>query len=92
MTLSATAESKRAAFMTLGCKVNAYETQAVAGMFRRRGYRIVGFDEEADVYVINTCSVTSTGAAKIASDDSACHPTQSAGHSGGHGMSYSGGG
>ena len=64
MTLSATAESKRAAFMTLGCKVNAYETQAVAGMFRRRGYRIVGFDEEADVYVINTCSVTSTGARK----------------------------
>ena len=52
------AESKRAAFMTLGCKVNAYETQAVAGMFRERGYRIVGFDEEADVYVINTCSVT----------------------------------
>ncbi|NLN19889.1 MAG: tRNA (N(6)-L-threonylcarbamoyladenosine(37)-C(2))-methylthiotransferase MtaB [Firmicutes bacterium] len=50
--------------MTLGCKVNAYETQAVAGMFRRRGYRIVGFDEEADVYVINTCSVTSTGARK----------------------------
>lgn len=50
--------------MTLGCKVNAYETQAVAGMFRERGYRIVGFDEEADVYVINTCSVTGTGAKK----------------------------
>lgn len=46
------------AFHTLGCKVNQYETQALKENFLKRGYHIVGDDEFADVYVINTCTVT----------------------------------
>ena len=42
----------------LGCKVNAYETEAMQQMLEQAGYEIVPFDEKADVYVINTCSVT----------------------------------
>ncbi len=49
----------RAAFHTLGCKVNSYETQAVKEQFAQRGFDIADFTDEADVYVINTCSVTS---------------------------------
>ena len=49
---------KRAALHNLGCKVNAYETEAMAQLLSDGGYTIVGFDEPADVYVINTCSVT----------------------------------
>ncbi len=49
---------KRVAFYTLGCKVNQYETQAVAGTFERAGYVVVPEDEAADVYVVNTCTVT----------------------------------
>ena len=44
--------------MTLGCKVNQFETETMEGLFRVRGYDIVPFEERADVYVINTCSVT----------------------------------
>lgn len=54
----------RVAFYTLGCKVNSYDTEAVASLFARSGYHVVPFDEEADVYIINTCSVTNTGARK----------------------------
>jgi len=43
---------------TLGCKVSQYETEAVAEAFEARGFRIVDFSEHADVYVINTCTVT----------------------------------
>lgn len=49
---------KKAAFYTLGCKVNQYETEAITGIFEKDGYEIVGFEEKADVYVINTCTVT----------------------------------
>ncbi len=49
---------KKAAFYTLGCKVNQYETQAVAREFTRHGYLVVGEEEKADVYVVNSCSVT----------------------------------
>ena len=49
---------KSAAFYTLGCKVNQYETEAIAEQFAERGYDIKDFSEFADVYVINTCSVT----------------------------------
>lgn len=49
---------KRVAFGTLGCKVNQTETEAMKVLFRERGYRVVGFDQGADVYVINTCTVT----------------------------------
>ena len=44
--------------MTLGCKVNQFETETMEGLFRARGYEVVLFEERADVYVINTCSVT----------------------------------
>ncbi|MCE5287015.1 MAG: tRNA (N(6)-L-threonylcarbamoyladenosine(37)-C(2))-methylthiotransferase MtaB [Pelosinus sp.] len=54
----------RAAFTTLGCKVNQYETETMEGLFKERGYSIVAFDEYADVYIINTCSVTHLGEKK----------------------------
>ena len=44
--------------MTLGCKVNQFETETMEGLFRARGYEVVPFEERAEVYVINTCSVT----------------------------------
>ncbi|MCL5283319.1 MAG: tRNA (N(6)-L-threonylcarbamoyladenosine(37)-C(2))-methylthiotransferase MtaB, partial [Armatimonadetes bacterium] len=47
-----------AAFATLGCKVNQYETQRILDRFEERGFRITEFNQVADVYVINTCSVT----------------------------------
>ncbi|MGN0182596.1 MAG: tRNA (N(6)-L-threonylcarbamoyladenosine(37)-C(2))-methylthiotransferase MtaB [Candidatus Ornithomonoglobus sp.] len=50
---------KTASFYTLGCKVNQYETEAVSEMFADNGYRIVPFNEKSDIYIINTCSVTS---------------------------------
>ncbi len=49
---------KKAAFLSLGCKVNAYETEAMQELFRQAGYAIVPFEEESDVYVVNTCTVT----------------------------------
>ena len=49
---------RRAAFHTLGCKVNAYETEAMQEMLEQAGYEIVPFKEGADVYIINTCTVT----------------------------------
>lgn len=48
----------KVAFYTLGCKVNQYETEAMEELFERKGYEIVGEDEIADIYVINTCTVT----------------------------------
>ncbi|MBQ7624406.1 MAG: tRNA (N(6)-L-threonylcarbamoyladenosine(37)-C(2))-methylthiotransferase MtaB [Clostridia bacterium] len=48
----------KAAFYTLGCKTNQFETQALERLFSARGYLTVPFEEKADVYVINTCSVT----------------------------------
>ena len=47
-----------AAIYTLGCKVNQYETQAMEQELVRRGHTLVSFDEKADVYIVNTCSVT----------------------------------
>lgn len=52
------------ALTTLGCKVNQYETETMEGLFRQKGYQVVSFDEQADVYVINTCSVTHLGEKK----------------------------
>lgn len=49
---------KKAALHNLGCKVNAYETEAMEELLRKDGFEIVSFDDKADVYVINTCSVT----------------------------------
>ena len=55
---------KRVAFMTLGCKVNQFETETLEGLFRQAGYEIVDFHAAADVYVVNTCSVTLLGEKK----------------------------
>lgn len=46
---------------TLGCKVNQYDTQAMLELFLREGYRIVPMNQQADVYLVNTCTVTGTG-------------------------------
>ncbi len=53
-----------AAFTTLGCKVNQYETQKILESFEAQGFEIAPFDAPADVYVINTCSVTQSAEAK----------------------------
>ncbi|MEE3453028.1 tRNA (N(6)-L-threonylcarbamoyladenosine(37)-C(2))-methylthiotransferase MtaB [Dialister sp.] len=52
---------KKVSFITLGCKVNQYDSDAMRTLFVKNGYRQAGEDENADVYVINTCSVTSIG-------------------------------
>ena len=49
---------KKAALHNLGCKVNAYETEAMQEILEQAGYEIVPFQEKADVYIINTCTVT----------------------------------
>lgn len=49
---------KKVAFKTLGCRLNQYETDALASQFQKNGYESVSFDKEADVYVINSCTVT----------------------------------
>jgi threonylcarbamoyladenosine tRNA methylthiotransferase MtaB len=49
------------AFHTLGCKVNHYETEAIWQLFKEEGYERVDYDSIADVYIINTCTVTNTG-------------------------------
>ena len=49
---------KKVAFYTLGCKVNQYETEAMLEMFKKEGYTQVDSEDFADVYVINTCTVT----------------------------------
>ncbi|SFP20569.1 tRNA (N(6)-L-threonylcarbamoyladenosine(37)-C(2))-methylthiotransferase MtaB [Salibacterium halotolerans] len=49
------------AFHTLGCKVNHYETEAIWQLFKNAGYEKEEFEKSADVYVINTCTVTNTG-------------------------------
>ncbi len=55
---------KKAAFYTLGCKVNQYETEAVIDIFLDNGYQIVDFSEAADVYIVNSCTVTNEAARK----------------------------
>ena len=50
--------TKKAALHNLGCKVNAYETEAMQQLLEQAGYEIVPFGEKADVYLINTCTVT----------------------------------
>ena len=49
---------KKAAFHTLGCKVNTYETEVMKSQLKEHGYEIVPFSDTADVYIINTCTVT----------------------------------
>ena len=52
---------KKIAFTTLGCKVNLYDTEAMMELFQEKGYEIADFDDFADIYVINTCTVTNFG-------------------------------
>ncbi|HLR43251.1 MAG TPA: tRNA (N(6)-L-threonylcarbamoyladenosine(37)-C(2))-methylthiotransferase MtaB [Pseudogracilibacillus sp.] len=52
---------KSVAFHTLGCKVNHYETEGIWNMFKAEGFERVDFEKMADIYVINTCTVTNTG-------------------------------
>ena len=59
----------RIAFHTLGCKLNQYETEAIREQFEARGYVVVDFREPADVYVVNSCTVTK----KADSDARAVH-------------------
>jgi len=54
----------RIAFKTLGCRLNQFETDALAAQFRRHGYTIVDFDGDADICIVNTCTVTNQGDAK----------------------------
>lgn len=53
--------TKTAAIYTLGCKVNQYESAAIGDLFRQAGYQLVDFEQPADVYVVNTCTVTHLG-------------------------------
>lgn len=50
----------KAAFFTLGCKVNHYETAAMEELFLKAGHEVVPFESPADVYIVNTCTVTMT--------------------------------
>ncbi|MFW6264820.1 MAG: tRNA (N(6)-L-threonylcarbamoyladenosine(37)-C(2))-methylthiotransferase MtaB [Bacillota bacterium] len=54
----------RVAFHTLGCKVNHYESEAMMDLFKKNSYKIVDFDDKADVYVVNSCTVTNQAARK----------------------------
>ncbi|MEG2893348.1 MAG: tRNA (N(6)-L-threonylcarbamoyladenosine(37)-C(2))-methylthiotransferase MtaB [Clostridium sp.] len=52
---------KKVALYTLGCRVNQYETESITESFTKKGYEVVDFEDYADVYVINTCTVTNIG-------------------------------
>ncbi len=54
----------KVAFFTLGCKVNQYETDLMMQEFKKKGYEIVDFNDDADIYVINSCSVTTIATRK----------------------------
>ncbi|MBQ4265951.1 MAG: tRNA (N(6)-L-threonylcarbamoyladenosine(37)-C(2))-methylthiotransferase MtaB [Clostridia bacterium] len=66
-------ENKTVAFHTLGCKVNQYDTQAMRERFEQAGCRTVEFEELADIYVVNTCTVTGTGDKKSMQTIRRCH-------------------
>jgi threonylcarbamoyladenosine tRNA methylthiotransferase MtaB len=55
---------KKIAFYTLGCKVNQSDTASMEKLFRDAGFEIVGFEDDADIYLINTCVVTNMGQSK----------------------------
>ena len=63
----------RVGYHTLGCKVNQYDTEAMRELFQASGYETVPFDGEADVFVINTCTVTGTGDRKSLQLIRRCH-------------------
>ena len=51
----------KVASFALGCKVNQYESRAVGNLFKEKGYILTDIDSSADIYVINTCTVTNLG-------------------------------
>ena len=51
--------NKRVAFYTLGCKVNQYETESIKNQLLKKEYTETAFEEEADIYIVNSCTVTS---------------------------------
>lgn len=51
-------ETQKVAFHTLGCKVNQHDSAIMAALFQDAGYEVVDFNDLADVYVVNTCTVT----------------------------------
>jgi len=56
--------SRKIAFKTLGCRLNQFETDALAAQFKRHEFEVVDYAEEADVYIVNTCTVTNQGDTK----------------------------
>ena len=66
-------ENMTVAFHTLGCKVNQYDTQAMRERFEEAGFHTVDFEDRADVYVVNTCTVTGTGDKKSMQTIRRCH-------------------
>jgi threonylcarbamoyladenosine tRNA methylthiotransferase MtaB len=56
--------NKKIAFKTLGCRLNQFETDALAAQFKRHDYEVVDYNENADVYIVNTCTVTNQGDVK----------------------------
>lgn len=63
----------RVAFATLGCKVNQYDTDAMRELFAHAGHEVVDFEDEADVYIVNTCTVTAVGDKKSRQTVSRAH-------------------
>ena len=55
---------KSVGVMTLGCKVNTYESEFIISLFKNRGYEICDFNDECDIYIINTCTVTNNSDSK----------------------------
>ena len=55
---------KRIAFKTLGCRLNQFETDALAAQFKRHDFEVVEYTDEADIYIVNTCTVTNQGDTK----------------------------
>lgn len=55
----------KVAIHTLGCKVNQYETQAMELLLKERGHQLVAFEEVADAYIINSCTVTAVSDRKL---------------------------
>jgi threonylcarbamoyladenosine tRNA methylthiotransferase MtaB len=55
---------RKIAFKTLGCRLNQFETDALASQFKQKNYEVVGYSEDADIYIVNTCTVTDQGDTK----------------------------
>jgi len=68
---------RKAAIVTLGCKVNQYETDAMWGMLLEAGAVRVAPKEAADIYIVNTCSVTNMARKKIKTNASSCQKEKS---------------